>query len=53
MIYLKNETFCDTSHHQVIYKMLKLKSRIKGKNLYTINKNNEIMKICIVMLHRF
>ena len=31
MIYLKNETFCDTSRHQVIYKMLKLKSRIKGK----------------------
>ena len=25
-IYLKNESFRDTSHHQVIYTMLKLKS---------------------------
>ena len=26
MIYSKNEAFRDTSHHQVVYTMLKLKS---------------------------
>ena len=26
IIYLKNAAFCDTSHHQVTYTMLKLKS---------------------------
>ena len=32
MIYSKNEAFHDTSHHQVIYTILKLKSQIRVKN---------------------
>ena len=31
MIYSKNEAFCDTSHDNVIYTMLKLKSWIREK----------------------
>ena len=34
MIFSKNEAFRDTSHHQVIYKMLKLKSWIRVKKFY-------------------
>ena len=31
MVYSKNEAFRDTSHHQVIYTILKLKSQIRVK----------------------
>ena len=34
MIYSKNEAFRYTSHHQVIYTMLKLKSSIRVKTFY-------------------
>ena len=53
MIYSKNEAFCDTSHHQVIYTMLKLKSWIRVKKFYIQLKRTENIKIYIVMLHRF